>query len=155
MGILLKIEGTTLVLNVAQKGKDVQEARVETNEHTQYLVDGDHGALSDLHPGMRLTVIASPPLKGHADKRMMVIAASEGVSGTIARLGEGSIVVTLTPPHADHPEAAFKTDAKTRVFLIGGRNRVGGEGKISDLKLGMLVKILSKSGTASKIFVHP
>jgi hypothetical protein len=158
MGTLASIDGNNLVIEVRLRGGDANDVTVPTDENTQFLIDGDPGKLSDLTPGMQVSA-ASGPGTAKRPPRMMVVAISKGINGTITKIDSGKLTLHVVHPGHQAEDLTIATDDKTRVRFLGGtvngKFEQGHDGKQEDLKAGMRVKVLVENGVAVKVFVSP
>lgn len=157
-GPLAKVDGKDLVINARQRGKEPKETLVTTDNKTEFLVNAEPGKLTDLKPGMTVSVNPIPDTLTRP-ARVVVMGTSKYLSGRFVRLDSKGIVLTVRQAGGASKEVVVPTDEKTRVFMLG---MTGGEsyytpraGKTEDLKPGMRIQVLPETGTASKIIARP
>ena len=137
-GIVVKVEGTNLVIKVRQKEGEPKEVTVATDEKTEVMLDGKAAKLADLKPEMRVMVT---PETGTAEK---VRATSKGLEGAVVKV-DGKNVVVKAGRGDEAKEVTVVTDEKTKVY-VGDK-----AGKLEDLKADMRVTVIPETGTAQKI----
>lgn len=152
-GTLVKVGGTSLILSARQPGGEAKEVTIATDDKTEFNVDYEPGKLTDLKPGMRVSVIAMPA-RDTKPAGLMVVATSRGLSGTVVKVDGKNVVLRVRQRGGEPKEVAVGTDEKTRVLIPGVRAPFK-VGKLEDLKADMRVNVLPETGTAAKILVGP
>ena len=150
MGTLVKVDGTSIVVrNPPNRAAGAQgDMTFATDENTRFLVDLDKGALADLKPEMRVTVTgrrAGEPLEA-------VVATSTGLFGTVVKADGPKLVVRVSARGGAREETA-ETDDKTRVVFFARLPGTPASPTVADVKPGMLVNVLPRTGKAEKIIV--
>ena len=151
MGRLVKVDGKNLIISVRQRGGEPKEVTVATDDKTEFNVDFEPGKLTDLKPGMRVSVIAVPARRTRP-ARLMVSATSRGLSGTVVKVDGAKVVLKVRQRGGEPKDVAVGTDEKTKVLIldVGAPGKVG---KLADLKADMRVNVLPETGRAAKIIV--
>ena len=145
MGGLVKVDGNKLIINAR---RIFEEVTVPTDEKTTFSVDFEPGKLADLKPEMHVSIISLPASRTRP-ARLSVGASSRGMEGTIVKIDGKNVVLRVGRRRPK--EVTVKTDEKTKVFFLGVERVPGKVGKVEDLKAGMRVKVIPKTGTAAKI----
>jgi hypothetical protein len=154
MGTLVKVDGNSLIVSIAQNGGKPREATIPTDSRTVFSVDWEPGKLADLKPEMKVTIVTTPAT-GARPARLTVAAASKGLTGRVVRVEGRNVVLSVRPPGGEPKEVAVGTNEKTKVFCFGVENAAGKAGKLEDLKADMTVTVVPETGTAAKIIAMP
>ncbi len=144
-GRLVKVDGNKLIINAR---RIFEEVTVPTDEKTTFSVDFEPGKLADLKPEMHVSIISLPASRTRP-ARLSVGASSRGMEGTIVKIDGKNVVLRVGRRRPK--EVTVKTDEKTKVFFLGVERVPGKVGKVENLKAGMRVKVIPKTGTAAKI----
>ena len=159
-GILVKVEGNKLFINPSlNSNEEKPTVKVPTDNKTVFIVDYDAGKLSELKPGMKISVNSVPA--GHDHPALTVVRAESPkcIQGTIVNIEGTNVIVNANQPLGQKPkEVTVATDGKTRVLLgqLGaGVYSPAKLGTLDDLAIGMLVRIFPDKGPAAKIWAAP
>jgi hypothetical protein len=154
MGTLVRVDGNDLIVNARQMGGESKEVTVATDDKTEFNVDCEPGKLTDLKPDMRVSITPGP-VRASQSVRLMVVATSIGLMGTVVKVDGMKVVLRVRQPGAEPKEVTVGTDEKTKVFLLGAGRVPGKVGKLEDLKADMTANVLPETGTAAKIIAGP
>jgi len=150
MGTLVKVDGNNLIVNARQRGGEPKEMTVATDAKTEFIVDGESGKLTDLKPEMEVGIRPSPATAARP-ARLMVVASSRGLMGTVVKVDGKNVVLRVRQRGGEAKEVTVGTDEKTKVFFLGDDRALGKVGKLADLEAGTRVNVLPETGTAAKI----
>lgn len=138
-GIVAKIEGNKVIVEGRRPGQPAEYVSLTTDEHTQFLVDGNAGAMEHLKPRMLVT-ITSLSRSDEKPNGLMVIAISKGISGKVVKV-EGSNLTLREKPG----EIAITTDEHTRFVFPGVPF-----GRLDELKAETRITIRSMPARADR-----
>jgi len=151
-GILVKLDGRDLIVLVKQVRGEPKEITIQTDDSTEFRVDGEAGTLDDLRPDMPVHIMLG--IRNVAGPVRMVRATSKSLSGLVIRV-EGRNLVIKAQGQGD-TEVVVETDGRTQFFLPepeAQKSSTPATGRLEDIKAGMRVRVTPNSGAARKIIV--
>ncbi len=156
-GRLLRVEGTSLVIQPRWKPPDTEPVTIATDEHTKCFIDLDEVRLAHLKPGMDLSARRDAPSAEAPKPKLYIHVFTPGLTGTVTRVEAARVVLSVPSAGADASSIAVETNAHTKVhFPFAGSayadvDVVG----IDRLEPGMHVRVVPAEGVARRIFVRP